>query len=66
MKTMTPEHEAEVLTIARRNRHDPEIQALLVPFLPLLCRSSNRFTAREAGRLFLAADRRRLGDGDAA
>jgi len=68
MSVMTRQHELEVLFLVKKHRRnpDPVWQALIRLFLPLLCRSTNRAIAREAGTLYLAEDRRRLGDGDAA
>ncbi len=68
---MTPDHdlirETQALFLARSNASHPVAAEALRPDIRALCRSSNAAVATEAGRLFGALERRRLGDGgDAA
>lgn len=64
---MTPDRdllaETRVLFLARRNIDHPVAASAFRLALPLLCKSSNAAVACEAGRLFGALERRRLGDG---
>lgn len=62
--TLIPE--TRVLFLARRNIDHPVAAPPLRKALPMLCRSSNAAIACEAGRLFGALERRRVGDGDSA
>lgn len=55
--------ETHALFLARRNIDHPVATAPLRELLPTLCRSSNAAVACEAGRLFGALERRRVGDG---
>ena len=67
---MTPDHdlirETQALFLARLNASHPVAAEALRPDIRALCRSSNAAVATEAGRLFGALERRRLGDGDSA
>lgn len=55
--------ETRALFLARRNIDHPVAASAFRLALPVLCRSSNAAIATEAGRLFGALERRRLGDG---
>jgi hypothetical protein len=66
---MTPAElvtQTHALFLARRNISHPVATQPLRELLPALCQSSNAAVACEAGRLFGALERRRVGDGDAA
>ncbi|MGQ3297707.1 hypothetical protein [Reyranella sp.] len=58
--------ETQTLFTARLNASHPIAAEALRPDIRRLCRSRNAAIATEAGRLFGALERRRLGDGDAA
>lgn len=58
--------ETRVLFLARRNIDHPVAASAFRLALPMLCKSQNAAIATEAGRLFGALERRRVGDGDAA
>lgn len=64
---MTPDHdlirETQALFLARLNASHPVAAEALRPDIRALCRSSNAAVATEAGRLFGALERRRMGDG---
>lgn len=64
---MTPDldllAETRVLFLARRNIEHPVAASAFRLALPMLCKSSNAAIATEAGRLFGALERRRVGDG---
>lgn len=66
---MTPTdltQQTQALFLFRRHIATPEGASALQLGLPALCQSSNAAVACEAGRLFGALERRRLGDGDSA
>jgi len=59
--------ETQVLFLARLNAGHPVAAEALRPDIRRLCRSKNAAIACEAGRMFGALERRRVGDGgDAA
>jgi len=58
--------ETQTLFLARLNAGHPVAAEALRPDIRRLCRSGNAAIATEAGRLFGALERRRLGCGDAA
>ena len=58
--------ETRALFLARRNVGHPVAADALRKALPELCQSTNAAVATEAGRMFGALERRRLGDGDAS
>lgn len=58
--------ETQVLFLARLNAGHPVAAEALRQDIRKLCRSDNAAIATEAGRLFGALERRRLGCGDAA
>lgn len=58
--------ETQALFLARLNAGHPVSAEALRPDIRSLCRSRNAAIATEAGRLFGALERRRMGDGDAA
>lgn len=58
--------ETQALFLARLNASHPVAAEALRPDIRALCRSRNAAIACEAGRLFGAMERQRLGDGDAA
>lgn len=67
MTTDTLITETQVLFRARRNIDHPVAAEALRPDVRALCRSRNAAIACEAGRMFGALERRRVGDGgDAA
>lgn len=55
--------ETRALFLARRNIDHPVATKPMRELLPTLCRSANPAIATEAGRLFGALERRRVGDG---
>ena len=66
---MTPDDlvtQTHALFLARRNISHPVATQPLRELLPTLCRSRNAAIATEAGRLFGALERRRMGCGDSA
>lgn len=66
---MTPDTlsiETRMLFLARRNIGHPVAAPAIRDALQELCRSENAAVATEAGRLFGALERRRLGCGDSA
>lgn len=54
---------AEVQENSRKTRECPVADEALRPDIRRLCRSRNAAIATEAGRLFGALERRRMGDG---
>lgn len=58
--------QTHALFMFRQHIDQPEVATALRLGLPTLCRSDNPAIATEAGRLFGALERRRVGDGDAA
>lgn len=66
MTTDTLITETQTLFLARLNASHPVAAEALRPDIRALCRSHNAAIATEAGRLFGALERRRLGCGDAA
>ncbi|HQS14979.1 hypothetical protein [Reyranella sp.] len=67
---MTPDRdliaETQTLFLARLNASHPVAAEALRPDIRRLCRSKNAAIACEAGRMFGALERRRLGCGDSA
>jgi len=67
---MTPDRDllakTQTLFLARLNASHPVAAEALRPDIRALCRSRNAAIATEAGRLFGALERRRVGDGDGA
>ncbi len=66
MTTTDLTHQTRALFLFRQHIATPEVATALRLGLPALCQSDNAAIATEAGRLFGALERRRLGDGDAA
>lgn len=58
--------ETQALFLARLNASHPIAAEALRPDIRRLCRSRNAAIATEAGRMFGALERRRLGCGDSA